>query len=265
MAMPIRETPILFGEDARRFEEEMRNAKCTITREEYDDMMKSYRAVLASLERGEASRKARLAKKKKTMNVNFINNESPMPDIYTSVPTYETNNYLLRFVQESDANDLLAVYSDKNALPFFNSDNCHGDNFYYPNLDRMKSAVNFWLSSYQSKWFVRWSIIDKTIKKAIGSIELFNREADDAFDNVGLLRLDLRSDYEKADIIEEIANLIIEPAYSLFYTDRIITKVPLYAVERQAAFTKLGFTKSEEYLIGSMDGHAYKDYWERIK
>ena len=64
MAMPIRETPILFGEDARRFEEEMRNAKCTITREEYDDMMKSYRAVLASLERGEASRKARLAKKK---------------------------------------------------------------------------------------------------------------------------------------------------------------------------------------------------------
>ena len=24
------------------------------------------------------------------------------------------------------------VYGDKNALPFFNSDNCHGDNFYYP-------------------------------------------------------------------------------------------------------------------------------------
>ena len=63
MAMPIRETPILFGEDARRFEEEMRNAKCTITREEYDDMMAAYKDVLASLERGEASRKARLAKK----------------------------------------------------------------------------------------------------------------------------------------------------------------------------------------------------------
>ncbi len=67
MAMPIRETPILFGEDARRFEEEMRNAKCTLTQEEYDDMMASYRAVLASLERGEASRKARLSKKKATV------------------------------------------------------------------------------------------------------------------------------------------------------------------------------------------------------
>ena len=67
MAMPIRETPILFGEDARRFEEEMRNAKCTLTQEEYDEMMASYRAVLASLERGEASRKARLSKKKATV------------------------------------------------------------------------------------------------------------------------------------------------------------------------------------------------------
>ena len=67
MAMPIRETPILFGEDARRFEEEMRNAKCTLTQEEYDDMMASYRAVLASLEQGEASRKARLSKKKATV------------------------------------------------------------------------------------------------------------------------------------------------------------------------------------------------------
>ncbi|MBR5966625.1 MAG: hypothetical protein IK015_10970 [Treponema sp.] len=61
--MPIRETPILFGEDARRFEEKMRNAKCTLTQKERDEMMASYRAVLACLERGEASRKARLAKK----------------------------------------------------------------------------------------------------------------------------------------------------------------------------------------------------------
>ncbi len=31
MARPIRESPILFGEDGRRFEEKMRNAKCTVT------------------------------------------------------------------------------------------------------------------------------------------------------------------------------------------------------------------------------------------
>ena len=61
MARPIRETPILFGEDARRFEENMRNVKCDIIRKEYDEMMSSYKAVRASLERGEAARMARLA------------------------------------------------------------------------------------------------------------------------------------------------------------------------------------------------------------
>ncbi len=64
MAMPIRETPILFGEDARRFEENMRKAEQEkISREEYDEIMASYKVVLACLERGEASRKARLAAK----------------------------------------------------------------------------------------------------------------------------------------------------------------------------------------------------------
>ena len=186
-----------------------------------------------------------------------------MPDIYTSVPTFENDSFILRFVQKGDANDLLAVYSDKNALPFFNSDNCHGDNFYYHDLDRMNKAVDFWLDSYKNKWFVRWSIIDKTIKKAIGSIELFHREANDAFNHTGLFRLDLHSDSEKSDTIEEISGLIIESAYSLFDTNRIITKIPLYAIERQTAFAKLGFTKSEELLIGTMDNYAYKDYWEK--
>ncbi|MBO5481812.1 MAG: hypothetical protein J5978_00570 [Spirochaetaceae bacterium] len=61
MARPIRETPILFGEDAKVFEEKMRNTKCSVTAEQYAIMYSHYKSVLASLERGEASRKARLA------------------------------------------------------------------------------------------------------------------------------------------------------------------------------------------------------------
>ena len=63
MARPIRETPILFGEDGRRFEEKMRNAKCTVTPEQYAVMYSHYKSALAALERGEASRKARIAQK----------------------------------------------------------------------------------------------------------------------------------------------------------------------------------------------------------
>ena len=64
-----------------------------------------------------------------------------MSDVYENCPAFENDKFLLRFSQLDDAEDLVSVYSDKNALPFFNSDNCHGDNFYYPNEDRMRQIL----------------------------------------------------------------------------------------------------------------------------
>ena len=188
-----------------------------------------------------------------------------MKTVYEEVPLFENNDYLLRFVTPEDAKDLLKVYSDKNALPFFNSDNCHGDNFYYSTIERMNDAINFWLDSYKSKYFVRWSIVEKKSNTVIGTIELFHRTAEDFFNHTGVLRLDLRSDFEKAEVIQNIAGLIIPPAYDLFDTDKIITKIPMYAIERQKGFEASGFTKSEEFMIGTNDKYAYKDYWEITK
>lgn len=51
-------------------------------------------------------------------------------NIYEACPTLEGERFLLRSVKREDCSDLLEVYSDKNALPFFNSDSCDGDNFY---------------------------------------------------------------------------------------------------------------------------------------
>ena len=52
-----------------------------------------------------------------------------MKNIYEECPVLENERWLLRFVKEEDSEDLLEVYGDKQALPFFNSDNCHEDNF----------------------------------------------------------------------------------------------------------------------------------------
>lgn len=52
-------------------------------------------------------------------------------NIYHTCPTLESEKIIVRLFQDEDCDDLLKVYSDKNALPFFNSDNCDGDNFYY--------------------------------------------------------------------------------------------------------------------------------------
>lgn len=184
-----------------------------------------------------------------------------MTNPYEKCPVFENENYLLRLIEPTDVKDLLLVYSDEKSVPLFNGDNCNGDDFHYTTLKRMQSAVDFWLQAYTEGWFIRWVIIDKENGHAIGTIELFNRQADDYFTNCGLLRLDLRSDYEQADCIHEILSLIVPPAYDLFNCQMVATKVPPFAAERIAAVEKFGFQLSDEAIIGKDDGREYKDYY----
>lgn len=181
-------------------------------------------------------------------------------NIYERCPTLENGKFLLRLVENEDCDDLLKVYSDKNALPFFNSDNCDGDNFYYATKERMAEALAFWNLSYKNGWFVRLSIVDKTTSTVIGTVELCLRASEDEFNNTGILRVDVRSDYEKGDALYDIVSLIAPHISEMLGCNGIITKAPLYAVERVKAIQKAGFTKSEHLLIGKT-GYAYDGYW----
>lgn len=183
-----------------------------------------------------------------------------MTDVYKNCPEYENEDYFLRMVTEKDKADLLKVYSDEKAVPFFNSDNCGDDDFHYTTEDRMEQAIEYWLWEYNRQGFVRWTVVSKAANEAIGTIELFHRDADDFFSNCGLLRLDIRSDYEISGEIIKILCLIIEPAYSLFHCDKIATKAIAAATERILALKKLGFKPSEEKLTGH-DGTEYDSYF----
>ena len=181
-------------------------------------------------------------------------------NIYESCPTLENEKFIIRLFQDSDCDDLLKVYSDKNALPFFNSDNCDGDNFYYSSKEKMTEAIDFWRMSYENGWFARLSIIDKTICIVIGTVELCVRVSEDAFHNMGILRVDIRSDYEQEDVLYDIFTLVTPRIEELLGCKGVLTKAPLYAVERIKAIQKAGFTKSEHLLIGK-NGYAYDGYW----
>jgi hypothetical protein len=187
-----------------------------------------------------------------------------MINVYQECPKFENRKYLLRYVKSEDCIDLLKVYSDKASVPFFNSDNCGGDDFYYTTLERIKTAIDLWHFEYDQKGFVRWTIIDKSKDVAIGTIELFNRSAKDYFTNCGLLRLDLRSDYETTGEIEEILSLIVPPAYDLFGCDKVATKANPAASQRINALVKFGFKDTDEKLIGH-DGTKYGGYYAITK
>ena len=144
-------------------------------------------------------------------------------DVYEQIPVMESEKFLLREIKDGDAEDLLRVYSDN---------------------------------------YARWAIIDKNANCAIGTIELFNRRAKDYFNNCGLLRLDLRSDYEKQDTIEDILGIIIPETRDMFACEMIATKAVSIAQERIQALEHMGFCLSEEALIGH-DGTKYNSYYVR--
>lgn len=183
-----------------------------------------------------------------------------MKDVYLECPLFENESYQLRIVEEKDCHDLLTVYSNEKAVPFFNSDNCGGDDFHYTTKERMKEAIAYWLFEYHRKGFVRWSIIDRSKDFVIGTIELFHRNAKDYFTECGLLRLDLHSDYEKAGEIQRILRLILPAVFDLFHCNKIATKAKPQAVERRKALEQLGFQSTCEELIGH-DGARYGSYF----
>lgn len=183
-----------------------------------------------------------------------------MSNVYENCPTLENNNYIIRLIDEKDAADLLKVYSDKRALPFFNSDNCNGSNFYNTSLDNMIEAIKYWMFEYNRKGFVRFSIVDKHSNEVIGTIELFNRIADDYYTNCGLLRLDIRYDYEEHEQIRDILSVMLPVTLELFECSMIATKASLYAIERREALSELGFSESSHSLVGH-DGTKYYNYW----
>ena len=127
-------------------------------------------------------------------------------------------------------------------------------------LERVAEAIRFWQWSYANRWFARWTIVDKAAGRAIGTVELCLRASEDAFDGAGILRLDVGSAWERSDILEALGALIVPAAFDLLECGTIITKAPLYAVERIQALTALGFVRSDAPLIGK-DGYAYNGYW----
>lgn len=180
-------------------------------------------------------------------------------NIYKTCPEVHNERFSLRLVTQEDCEDLLKVYSDVEAVPLFNSDNCNGDDF-YATLERMQQAMSFWIWSYENGWFVRLSIEDLSTGCAVGTVELCYRDPEDT----GILRLDLRSDYENEADIVDILSLVVGPSFEWIGCSRLITKARPIAEERIKALTASGFDPADEPLIGH-DGTEYGDYFERMK
>jgi len=55
--------------------------------------------------------------------------------------------------------------------------------------------------------------------------------------------------------------LLVPQTDGLLGSRGIVTKAPIYAVERIKALKQVGFTPSEHLLAGGNDGYRYNGYW----
>ncbi|MEY8353973.1 GNAT family N-acetyltransferase [Lachnospiraceae bacterium 54-53] len=189
--------------------------------------------------------------------------------IYEDWRSYENGEFLLRPVQTEDAGELLKVYSDQEARKLFNVDNFPSPCF-FDTLEQMRAELKYYHREYENKGFVRWSVTDKKTGEVFGTVENFHRKAmdevtgkpRDAFHDTAILRVDIRSDYEREPVLSSLILLILETAYEDFECVRIATKAPKAAAERRRALAKAGFTETEDPLIGHK-GQKYGDYFIR--
>ncbi|MFD3157978.1 GNAT family N-acetyltransferase [Haloimpatiens sp. FM7330] len=188
-----------------------------------------------------------------------------MKNIYEECPVYKNKLITLKQTTMEDAQELLECYSDEKAVPFFNSDNCQGDDFHYTTIERMQKAVDFWDFSYKNKYFVRWTIILNDTNKKIGTVEMFHRIADDEFNHHGVLRIDLQSHYEKQPVIDAILEIVDENFYEAFDVKAILTKAIPNAAERITSLIQKGYQPTnkklgiyDDYFVGKIKGTGKK-------
>jgi ribosomal-protein-alanine N-acetyltransferase len=180
-----------------------------------------------------------------------------MKNIYEECPTYIKDLITLRQTTSEDIEELLKCYSDEKAVPFFNSDNCNGDDFHYTSLERMKQAIDFWDYSYANKYFARWTVIANDTHEKVGTIEMFHRLAADEFNHYGVLRIDLQSKYETQKYIDNILEIVNQNFFRAFDVKFILTKAIPDATERIASLGREGYVPINKKLV------IYDDYFVR--
>lgn len=189
-----------------------------------------------------------------------------MKDIYDEYRSYENDVVRLKPVEVADANELLQMFRDEASRKFFNIDNFPVPCF-YDTLERVQEEMEFYLTAYRGRFFVRWSVVDLRTNTVVGTIENFNRQAlledgspRDYFHGKGLLRVDLKSSHENREFIGKLLDVILAHGFEDFHCEEIATKAIPEATERIAALLAAGFHKAEETILG-FKGEHFGDYF----
>ena len=179
-------------------------------------------------------------------------------NVFEECPVYQSEHFLLRKMDMQDAEGLFQCYSNPESVKYFNGD-CCGDDFYYTDFSQFVKCMEFWESRYKEKDFVRFTIRDIELEKVIGMAEVcpsYKYSADGHC--IGILRLDLLSEYEAGRDIQELLELILEQVYIDFRVHCVLMKAQENALIRRNVLKSLHFVPAQEEC-----SIPFKDYFIR--
>lgn len=177
---------------------------------------------------------------------------------FIQCPQYQSKHFLIRKMEMGDAPALFACYSDKEAAKFFNGDAC-GDDFYYTNYEKFLDCIKFWESRYEVADFVRFSVVEKEMRKAVGMVEICPSKKYSVDEKwIGILRIDMKSEYEYA--YEEILLCLLQNIYKDFGVEAVLTKAQECAEHRKQVL------KAHQFVFAMDECNiSYKDYYIRYE
>jgi RimJ/RimL family protein N-acetyltransferase len=163
-------------------------------------------------------------------------------DPYANCPQFNTEHFHLRQVCMEDAEELLCFYGDLSEWMFFGND--MSDSIFssrHATIEEMRKCIAVWLDEYRNKYYIRFSVIDKATKKAIGTIEVFdNAGKDDSY-----LHIDLSAPYETQSYILELLMLADKELFKIFNIKNLLIQAVPSAKERFAALQEYGYQPFE--------------------
>ncbi|MDR1928183.1 MAG: GNAT family N-acetyltransferase [Oscillospiraceae bacterium] len=175
------------------------------------------------------------------------------PAPYNRCPEFDSANFHLRLVTTGDAKDLLRVYSNPEAIRYFNE-----DAFTYAmgredlTLAEMRKTIRRWRHEYKHCAFVRFALLNKKSGHAVGTVEIFGGD-------YGCLRIDLLPDYEREAYLAELLT-VADEFFACFDCSRIVSKAIPAAAQRIAALKACGYT-----VFPRQKGFQRDDYYMKQK
>jgi len=169
----------------------------------------------------------------------------PRSDPYAGY-RYESSHFVLRQVTQEDTPALLECYSDPAAVALMNDDNCTGG-FLCQTLEDVREHIRVWNEEYRNRMYIRPAIEDKATGQILGTMEVFGGEP-------GVLRLDLRTDWERPQVLAELLGLAVREFPRDFDMSGLVTKAVPEAAARREALEALGFSGPGEF-------RGYGDYY----